>query len=155
MVALREVTGAKEQITCALRTSIRRATKSNRTIPEAYDTRGARRRALEATFPLNDLPNDLLVSFFETAQENYKDTSWARRTFPLVNKVWAELYCTKNASPLHETLQVDFCATLSFNAARVISWIERRAGSVHKPILVVRLGVGERERVQKREEGRG
>ena len=57
-----------------------------------------------ATFPLNDLPNDLLVSVFVTV----RDLHWVRHTIPLVCKAWNELYRSQDASPLHETLEVDF-----------------------------------------------
>ena len=83
---------------------------------EAYDTRGARRRALAALaassspstpstpLALKDLPNDVLVSVFVAS----KDPHWVRHTIPLVCKAWTELYLSKDASPLHEKLVVDF-----------------------------------------------
>ena len=70
---------------------------------EPYNTRGTLRRALAVKFPLNDLPNDLLVSVFEAVG----DLRWARRTVPLVCKAWAELERSQGASPPHETLEVD------------------------------------------------
>ena len=77
------------------------------------------------------------------------DQRWVRHTVPLVCKEWAELYRSQDASPLHETLEVDFrkearrargrdCPTRSglrrlvVHASRVISWAERRAGWVRK-----------------------
>ena len=114
---------------------------------------------------INDLPKELLVSVFEAVE----DQSWVRLTFPLVCKEWAEIYRSRDASPLHETLEVDFekevqgAATRegeweedwseeieeeeeraprrpSVQASRVISWAERRAGSVRK--LRVKGGFG-------------
>ena len=106
---------------------------------------------------INDLPKELLVSVFEAVE----DQTWVRLTFPLVCKEWAEIYRSRDASPLHETLEVDFekevqgAATRegeweedwseeieeeeeraprrpSVHASRFISWAERRAGSVRK-----------------------
>ena len=117
---------------------------------KAFDTRGARRRALVAErnadfFPLNDLPNDVLVSVFAAARA----PTWVRRTFPCVCKAWNELYRSKDASPLHETLVVDFDEEVQRAAAaaaregggrraivadpyRAIEWASRHAGSVRK-----------------------
>ena len=53
---------------------------------------------------INDLPNDVLVSVFIAVA----DQRWVRHTVPLVCKEWAELYRSQDASPLHETLEVDF-----------------------------------------------
>jgi len=126
----------------------------SRTMAEPYDTRGARRRGLVASldddvpkFPvdnrpktINDLPKELLVSVFESVDDLY----WVRRTVPLVCKAWDELYRSQDASPLHETLEVDLLkealeAQKRFQdpspfvrASRVISWVERRAGWVRK-----------------------
>ena len=50
---------------------------------EAHDTRGARRRALvAATFPINDLPKELLVSTLIAV----RDDTWVRHTVPCVCK---------------------------------------------------------------------
>ena len=54
--------------------------------------------------PINVLSYDVLVSIFLALE----DPDWVRRTIPLVCKDWAELYRSKDASPLHETLEVDF-----------------------------------------------
>ena len=96
---------------------------------------------------INDLPKELLVSVFEAVE----DQTWVRRTVPLVCKEWAELYRTRDASPLHETLEVDFRKEVEVawratqrrgrrfpvvHASRVVSWAERRAGSVRKLYLV-------------------
>ena len=92
---------------------------------------------------INDLPNDVLVSVFIAVA----DQRWVRHTVPLVCKEWAELYRSQDASPLHETLEVDFwkegaaaregattqrgpLGRLIFHASRVIQWTERLAGSV-------------------------
>ena len=79
------------------------------------------------------------------------DQRWVRHTFPLVCRAWAELYRSKDASPLHETLEVaagevfwkEVAAAREgeeerarlrpvVHASRVISWAERRAGSLRK-----------------------
>ena len=92
---------------------------------------------------INDLPNDQLVSIFMAIG----DQVMVRHTIPLVCKAWAELYRTKDASPLHETLEVDFDKEVAraltdsdeetedcprVHASRVISWAQRRAGSVRE-----------------------
>ena len=94
---------------------------------------------------INDLPNDVLVSVFIAVA----DQRWVRHTVPLVCKEWAEIYRSQDASPLHETLEVDFwkegaaawegattqrgpLGRLIFHASRVIQWTERRAGSVRR-----------------------
>ena len=51
-----------------------------------------------------DLPNDVLVTVFVAVDDN----SWVRHTVPCVCKQWNELFRSKDASPLHETLEVDF-----------------------------------------------
>ena len=133
---------------------------------EAFDTR----ELVEALkpecndadfFPLNKLPNDVLVSIFEAVE----DQRWVRHTVPLVCKEWDELYRSKNASPLHETLEVHFkeevkrawqewlrlvarpvagaAATQQelaphrpvVHGSRVVSWAEVRASSVRKLYL--------------------
>ena len=77
------------------------------------------------------------------------DQRWVRHTFPLVCRAWAELYRSKDASPLHETLEVaagevfwkEVAAAREgeeerarfrpvVHASRVISWAEWRAGSL-------------------------
>jgi len=120
----------------------------------------------EEFFPLNDLPNDVLVSVFAAV----KNQTWVRHTFPRVCKAWNELYCSENASPLHETLEVDFKKeakaaergewededdededdddddddeVLAVDASRVIAWAERRAGSVRKLRIVRKKDVRE------------
>ena len=119
---------------------------------------------------INDLPKEMLVSIFMAIE----DQTWVRWTVPLVCKAWNEIYLSKDASPLHETLDVDFYKEVKraveededllralrnvpavpfgglprrivrgsrsetlpllppVQAPRVISWAERRAGSVHK-----------------------
>ena len=103
-----------------------------------------------------DLPHDQLVSIFMAIG----DLRWVRHTVPCVCKEWNELYLSEDASPLHEALVVDFWEegerardeqrrlgrrSPEFQAAaqqdprdpivhasRVISWAQRRAGSVRK-----------------------
>ena len=105
---------------------------------------------------INDLPKEMLVSIFMAIE----DQTWVRWTVPLVCKAWNEIYLSKDASPLHETLEVNFYKEVKrslegvrfgrlprrivgsrsetlprlppVRASRVISWAERRAGSVHK-----------------------
>ena len=108
---------------------------------------------------INDLPKEMLVSIFMAIE----DQTWVRWTVPLVCKAWNEIYLSKDASPLHETLEVNFYKEVKrslegvrfgrlprrivgsrsetlprlppVRASRVISWAERRAGSVHKLYL--------------------
>ena len=47
-----------------------------------------------------------------------EDDDWVRDTVPLVCKEWAELYRSKDASPLHETLEVDFEKEVENTVAR-------------------------------------
>ena len=63
---------------------------------------------------INDLPNDVLVSVFIAVE----DDDWVRDTVPLVCKEWAELYRSKDASPLPETLEVDFEKEVENTVAR-------------------------------------
>ena len=51
---------------------------------------------------LADLPNDVLVLIFEAT----RDFRWVLRTFPCVCRAWRDLYRTRNARPLHETLVI-------------------------------------------------
>ena len=88
---------------------------------------------------INDLPKELLVSAYEAVD----DLRYVRHTVPLVCKAWDELYRSQDASPLHETLEVDFTREevaareqalrrRCVPGSRVISWAERRAGSLRK-----------------------
>ena len=114
---------------------------------EALDARelalNAAAGAAAKPLTINDLPNDQLVSIFMAIG----DQIMVRHTIPLVCKAWAELYRTKDASPLHETLEVDFDKEVAraltdsdeetedcprVHASRVISWAKRRAGSVRE-----------------------
>ena len=102
-----------------------------------------------AELTINDLPKEILVSVFIAARSPW----WVRHTFPRVCKAWAELYRTKDASPLHAELVVDFYEEVegagevsiswlrevglledprgpAVHASRVISWAEKRSGSV-------------------------
>ena len=63
---------------------------------------------------MNDLPNDVLVSVFVAVG----DQRLVRQTFPLVCRAWPELYRSKDASPLHETLEVNFRKEAEGAAAR-------------------------------------
>ena len=91
--------------------------------------------------PIDVLSNDVLVSIFAAID----DPNFVRRTIPLVCKDWAELYRSKDASPLHETLYINFATEVEravkagsrgtppfVHGSRVISWAERRAGSVRR-----------------------
>ena len=118
---------------------------NHQTMAEALDTRElvATLDGFGAKLTINDLPKELLVSVFEAVG----DPIWVRHTVPLVCKSWAELYRTRDASPLQETLEVDFLKELDsaraaaqepalrrpvVHASKVNSWAERRAGSVRK-----------------------
>ena len=65
--------------------------------------RGRLRRG-GATFPLNELPEEVLVSVFDAVG----DLDWVRRTVPFVCKAWDELYRSRDARSLHETIKLDF-----------------------------------------------
>ena len=105
---------------------------------------------------IGDLPKEMLVSIFMAIN----DPRWVRHTFPCVCKEWNEIFCSKDASPLHETLEVDFDSEVRraweerlrrvarpppsaaaqgphahrpvVHGSRVIEWAERRSGSVRK-----------------------
>ena len=102
---------------------------------------------------IEDLPKEILVSILMATEDPF----WVRHTFPLVCKAWNELYLSKDASPLHETLDVDFESEVGsewrrrslrpiaraasqrqaprspvVHGSRVISWAERRVDSVRK-----------------------
>ena len=114
---------------------------------------------------INDLPKEVLVSICVTIN----NPIWEKHTIPLVCKEWNEIYLSKDASPLHETLEVCFNEEIEREAARqglpprlgpatateaqepgprrpvvhvsqVFSWAERRAGSVRKLQLKVAFG---------------
>ena len=53
---------------------------------------------------INDLPKEILVSVLIALN----DQRWVRHNIPLVCKAWNEIFCSKDASPLHEALEVDF-----------------------------------------------
>ena len=128
---------------------------------EAFDTRFQLVAALDDDddpLSINDLPKELFVSIFIAVE----DLRWVRHTVPCVCKEWADLYRSQDASPLRETLEVDLKKEVEregawevrssgqlcpvarvagqeralrrpvFHASRVISWAERRAGSVRK-----------------------
>jgi hypothetical protein len=99
-----------------------------------------------AELTITDLPNDGLMSVFEAVG----DLRWVRHTIPCVCKEWDELYRSQDASPLHETLEVDFRKELEralrerlahrglglrrpvVHASRIISWAEGRADWVRR-----------------------
>jgi hypothetical protein len=123
------------------------------TMAEPYDTRELAAALDDAKFPvddrpktINDLPKELLVSVFEAVD----DLRWVSRTVLLVCKAWDELYRSQDASPLHETLEVELrkeakeeqkrfpvppVSSPFVRASRVISWVERRADWVRKLLL--------------------
>ena len=47
-----------------------------------------------------------------------EDQGWVRRTVPLVCKYWHELYRSQDASPLHETLELNFRKEVERASAR-------------------------------------
>ena len=60
--------------------------------------------AAGAKLTINDLPNDVLVSIWIALE----DLLWVRHNVPFVCKAWNELYCSRNACPLHEKLELVF-----------------------------------------------
>ena len=52
---------------------------------------------------INDLPKEILVSTCIASA----NPTWVKHTFPRVCKEWDEIYWSKDASPLHETLEID------------------------------------------------
>ncbi len=101
---------------------------------------------------LTDLPDQVLVSILI---EVYK-MSWVRYSFASVCKAFRDLYRSRDASPLHETLWLDFEDEVAMakrmssrrpprrepvvRASRVISWARTHAESVRK--LYLALGNG-------------
>ena len=55
-------------------------------------------------FTIDDLPREILVSILMATN----DQTWVRHTVPRVCKEWNEIYRSRDASPLHELLEVDF-----------------------------------------------
>ena len=90
--------------TCALRGSIERWPK--RSAPASSP-----RRSTTARRPST---KELLVSVFIAVE----DQGWVRRTVPLVCKYWHELYRSQDASPLHETLELNFRKEVERASAR-------------------------------------
>ena len=118
-----------------------------------------------ARLTIKDLPKDVLV----TVLVALKDQTWVRHNIPCVCKAWNEMYCSRDASPLHETLEVDFekdvdrvtqaglrlrrgasspstrgsskavRRVVAFDPSRVAPWAKRRAGWVHH--LLIKGGV--------------
>ena len=93
---------------------------------------------------LTDVPNQVLVSILIVAAEDYYN--WARLTVPFVCKAFRDLYRSRDASPLHEKLWLDFEAEADaakeasshrsprrepvVRASRVISWARTHVESV-------------------------
>ena len=112
--------------------------------------------------PIDVLSNDVLVSILAAVD----DPNWVRRTIPLVCKGWAELSRSKDASPRHETRYVDFYneakraveaggrgAPPLVHGSRVLSWAERREGSV-RTLLITRVEDGATKDFSFKEMGR-
>ena len=80
--------------------------QSNETLTEAKDTRkpvAVLDNDDGAPLTINELAKELLVSIFI----GFGNLFWVRHV-PLICKEWSEIYRSQDASPLHETLEVDF-----------------------------------------------
>ena len=98
----------------------------SRTMAEAFDTLELV-AALDDDAPfINDLPKELLVSIFIAVRGRV----WVRHTIPCVCKAWAELCRSQDASPVHETLVVDFKKEVESVAARKEEGPRRGIGPV-------------------------
>jgi len=103
---------------------------------------------------LTEVPNQVLVSILDLAADGL--TTWVRFTVPSVCKAFRDLYRSRDASPLHEFLVLDFAAEVTaatltatrrssrrepvVHASRVISWARTHAASVRRLILSPRDG---------------
>ena len=103
---------------------------------------------------LTDIPNQVLVSILVVAVG--RDMIWARYTIPSVCKAFRDLCRSRDASPLHERLFLDFEKEIAkakkgssrrsprrepvVRASRVISWAQQRAESVRALLLFNRNG---------------
>ena len=101
---------------------------------------------------LTDVPNQVLVSILIAA----KDWDWVRYSFPCVCKAFRDLYRSRDASPLHKTLLLDFADEVAVTkraatrrsprpkpvvrASRVLSWARTHAESVRTLALNPRNG---------------
>ena len=72
---------------------------------------------------LTDLSNDVLILIFATI--NYP--RWAIRTFPCVCRAWRDLFRSRDASPLHEVLEI--CPQVD-SAAGAVGFARRFADDV-------------------------
>lgn len=129
-------------------------------------------RALYANSAFAAVPNDVLVSIFASAlaepaepadfaswseyydflrsskQNRSSALRWARETFPLVCKQWRDLYRSQQASPLHETLEIDLTVERRLPTRRpppivraataIARWARRHAGDVQRLSLIDR-----------------
>jgi len=103
---------------------------------------------------LTDVPNQVLVSILMLAADH--DEIWARFTILSVCKAFRDLYRSRDASPLHEVLFLDFAKEVTaaeraatrrsprrepvFRASRAISWARMHAESVRTLFLYPRDG---------------
>ena len=108
--------------------------------------------AAPAPLMLTDVPNQVLVSIFIVAMGD--DERWARLTIPFVCKAFRDLYCSRDASPLHDVIFLEFAKEVAaaeeaaarrssrrepvVRASRVLSWARTHAESVN------RLGLNDR-----------
>ena len=77
------------------------------------------RRPLKFT----DLSNDVLILIFA----KFLDRRWAIRTFPCVCRAWRDLFRSRDASPLHEVLEI--CPQVD-SAAGAVGFVRRFADDV-------------------------
>jgi len=98
---------------------------------------------------LTDVPNQVLVSIFVVAAG--VDKFWARFTIHYVCKAFRDLYRSRDASPLHSLLWLDFAGGVAAAklwvtsrsyrhepdvcASRIISWARMHAESVRTLLL--------------------
>ena len=82
-----------------------------------------------------DLPGDLQISIFAVLVE--EDPKWVRETFPCLNKACRDLFRTRQASPLLETMVVDLKIGGEWNddwrkwtASRICAWAATHTESI-------------------------
>ena len=89
-----------------------------------------------AATTLSDLPDDLKVLIFEVRMQD--DPTWVRETFPFINRACRDIFRTPQASPLHETVHVDFTPRDGgghvLNSS-VVAWCAARAEAVRKLVI--------------------
>ena len=152
--ALERVSLADEQTSKETMAAEKKASDPRKLAEATIDKNNA--AAAAKPLSINDLPKEMLVSIF-MALGNQTEV---RHTISRVCKAWNELYCSKDASPLHEELEVDFKGEAgkifaewrervshhrvraamqsgsdkyivpAVHASRVIAWAEKRADSV-------------------------